>query len=796
MKKEIRILILEDVAADAVRINHELRREGLSFHCKRVETRVDFLHELQRHPPDLILSDHGLPSFDGFTALAIARNQYPDVPFIFVTGSLGEQMAIEALKSGATDYILKKDLSKLGPAVQRALRETEERLALKQKEQQLRESEERYRRLIEFCPDAFFVECEGRIVFANMTAARLLGVENAEKLVDCPISQIIHPDSWAALEKRFAALSENGTTFFWRKIQKGSVQRIKESGPVFPFIEERFVRADGSTVAVEVAATPLTLQNRQAIQFMARDITSRQKGEESLRKSEALKSAILDTALDAIISIDHEGLIQEWNAAAQKIFGYSRAETVGKPVDELIIPAALLEIYHDGLANYLMTGAGSLVGKPIELTLRRADGREFRAEMAISRALTERPPRCTALIRDISERKHAELLLRQSEERLRLLIESAKDYAIYMLDSEGNVATWNTGAQHLEGYRAEEIIGKHFSIFFVPEDVARGAPKEFLQQAEREGKVLNEGWRLREDGSRFWSEGIITALRDEKGKLIGFSKIAHDITTQKETEERIHQLNEQLEQRVRERTAELEAANTELEAFSYSVSHDLRAPLLHISGFVDMLQNEAASLLDDKSKEHLQTIADSAKQMGSLIDALLDFCRMGRSEMGRHPVNVVSLVEEARRTFRRETKDRNIEWKIGELPEVQGDPVMLRQVIVNLLSNALKYTRARSPTIIEIGATHGEQEDVFSVHDNGVGFDMQYAGKLFGVFQRLHPVHQFEGTGIGLANVRRIIHRHGGRVWAESAPDNGATFYFSIPRLISPTQKGGPYEKQ
>src|SRR5258706_8457581 len=196
MKNEIQLLCVEDIPTDVVMLNHALREGGLRFRSKRVETREEFLHELEYHPPDVILSDHGLPSFDGFTALAIARSQCPDVPFIFVTSALGEEMTISTFESGATDYVLKNDLSKLAPAVERALREAKERTDEKRRDLLLRESEERYRRLIEFCPDAFFVECDGQIVFANRTAARLLGAENVDHIIGRPMQEIVHPDSW------------------------------------------------------------------------------------------------------------------------------------------------------------------------------------------------------------------------------------------------------------------------------------------------------------------------------------------------------------------------------------------------------------------------------------------------------------------------------------------------------------------------------------------------------------------------------------------------------------------------
>ena len=373
------------------------------------------------------------------------------------------------------------------------------------------------------------------------------------------------------------------------------------------------------------------------------------------------------------------------------------------------------------------------------------------------------------LQRELDARKQAEELLRASEERFHLMVKHVKDYAIFMLDAEGHVATWNAGAERIKGYRADEIIGRHFSCFYTPDDVQAGKPEQLLKEAETKGRCEEEGWRVRKDGAHFWANVVFTALRDQHGTLLGFTKVTQDITERKRAEQEIQQ-----------NSVALEAANKELDAFSYSVAHDLRAPLRAIDGFSRILLEEHAPTLAPEAQHHLNVVRRNSQRMGLLIDDLLAFSRLSRQPLNRQLVRSADLARQCVDELRAEQQGRRVEIAIGDLPACQADPVLLKQVWINLLANALKYTRKQEVAVIEVGSREQAGACVYFVKDNGVGFDMQYGDKLFGVFQRLHRPEDYEGTGVGLAIVQRIIHRHGGRVWAEAAVNQGATFYFTF----------------
>ncbi len=380
-------------------------------------------------------------------------------------------------------------------------------------------------------------------------------------------------------------------------------------------------------------------------------------------------------------------------------------------------------------------------------------------------------------IRDITERRKQEVL----RERLAAIVKSSDD-AIISTDLESIVTTWNSAAEKMFGHSETEMLGKSQSLI-IPLD--REDEVVRILNLIKRGETLNhfETERIRKDGKSIDVSVTISPIKDEEGNIVGASKIARDISELKRAVKEIHQLNAQLEQRVTDRTAQLQAANDELESFSYSVSHDLRAPLRHINGFSGALLEDYGDVLDETGKGYLKEVREATQEMAQLIDDVLQLARVTRTEMAPAAVDLSEMARSSVEALQTEFPDRRVRVEVEPGLTARGDRRLLQILLTNLLGNAWKFTSKTENAEIIFGHEETKGESVFFVRDNGSGFDMAFADKLFGAFQRLHGSDEFEGTGIGLATVQRIVNRHAGRVWADGKVDVGATFYFTLPAI-------------
>jgi PAS domain S-box-containing protein len=395
------------------------------------------------------------------------------------------------------------------------------------------------------------------------------------------------------------------------------------------------------------------------------------------------------------------------------------------------------------------------------------------------RTLSTRSPQAFSTFRPAWRRDDLEELAATSE-IYRLLVEGTKDYAIFMLSAEGNILTWNSGAQRTNGYRAEEVIGRHFSIFYMPEDRGREKPQKALRTAAQEGRYEEEGWRLRKDGTPFWASIVMTALYDDYGAITGFSKVTRDVTDQRRSEEALRLQAAELERRVEERTALLRSTNAQLETFVYSVSHDLRSPLHGLQGIATALLEDYGDRLDDLGREYARTLVDSAKAMEVLVKDLLAYSLLGGALL---PVDLDTLLHEVLGTMQPEIARCKGSVSIrSPLPVVLAHRTTLVRVFASLVSNALKYMPpGMAPRICIEAEARGPFVRLW-VRDNGIGISPEFHQRIFKVFERLHTTEAFPGTGVGLAIVIRGVESMGGRVGVESEPGKGSSFWMELPR--------------
>lgn len=758
----LRALLIQTPKDVAAAILEELRRGGF-----------DPLHETASSPealaeagdadvPDVVISYYRAGRSGARDALAVLRGAGRDTPFVVVCDTDDEEAAIALMRAGAQDCVTMDTLTRLSPAVERELREAAGRREREQVEDELRSSEERFRVLAEEAIEGIVLIENGRAFDANPSFSRMFGYEPIE--VDgMDVVDFVPPEDREMVARRLATLNLD------------------------PY-EARGLRKDGSTFPIEVRPRHIPYYGRQVRVTSILDLTERKRAEEAIRASAEEYRAIFELAgVGKAQSEPGTGRLQRVNPKFCEITGYSAEELVGMSFLDLTHPedrdndAALFRrmlrdegeysvekryVRKNGAVAWVNVNATAVrdaEGKPISTVATIQDITERKlAEMKLHEVLE-------------TERQRREGALREAEARFRNAFENAP-IGVAIVGLDGRFLLVNRSLSALLGYGEEALLGVTFQEITHPEDIETSLD---LVRRVMEGEVASystEKRYLNAAGEPVWVSLSVSLVRDAAGEPLYFVDQIQDITGRKLAERELALQAEALA-----------STNRELEAFSYSISHDLRAPLRAINGFAQILLEDHAPALDSEASEYLGRVQANSEHMGRLIDDLLALSRVTRSPLRREPVDLSALTCDVLEDLRRTDPGRRVETKVEEGLRTEGDPRLLRVALENLLGNAWKFTSGRAVAHVEFGATTEDTGDetpdrgqVFYVRDDGAGFEMDYVDKLFGAFQRLHSPEEFEGTGIGLATVQRVVRRHGGEVWAEGAPDQGATFFFTL----------------
>lgn len=661
----------------------------------------------------------------------------PDAPLATLAAALSEMVEhptpgrrVPQTRADATG-LLAKDINRLLDR-------------LEQQDEILRKSEERSRLLIEGSNELVAeVDEAGQCLHASLAFKEQFG-GGADGLSRASLFDRIHPEDLGAFREGLA------------QPLASMIHRIRGKDGDWRWLETLSRRLTGDPAKVRTV-------------LLARDVTERVKAQRSLQEKTAELDRFFNASLELLCIADVQGRFRRLNPLWAQVLGWTLAELEGQRFLDFVHP--------DDLGSTLVAVEQLSQQKSVTRFLNRyrcKDGSYRWLEWASFPA----GEMIYAVAHDVTERKRAEAALAQSEQNYREIFNSTSE-AIFIHDHSGAIVDVNRPSCELFGCNRTELLGRSIG------DLSADTPPHSHTEAQAKVQLALAGkpqlfeWLCRHrDGHTFWAE---VALRT--ARILGRDCViadVRDISTRKAVEAQIQQLNAELEQRVTDRTAQLAAANRELESFSYSVSHDLRAPLRAIEGFSKALEEDCAGQLPPEGLEHLRRVRAATVQMARLIDDLLELSRTSRAALRCTELDLSALARDILDRLHQSQPQRKAEVYIAGNIVARADPILMRAALENLLGNAWKYTRQRALARIEFGRTQTDGVPVYYVRDNGAGFDMAYADKLFGAFQRLHGQHEFEGTGVGLASVQRIIHRHGGRVWAEGQVNAGATFYFTL----------------
>jgi len=699
MNRPLKILILEDVEADALLMVHELKNAGFLPDWIRVDTENSYLTALASGP-DLILSDYNLPQFDAFLALQLMQKQKLDIPFIVISGAITEDVAVEFMKRGAYDYLLKDRMARLGQAVVRALEQRELREEKRRTEQVLRESEEKYRILIENSHDIIYtLTPDGTFTFVSPGWTALLGHEITQ-VIGKSFQQFVHPDDIAKCRTFLRAVIETG-------------QRQTS-------VEYRVQHAGGTMHWHSSNAVPLRDKTGAVIGFQgsARDITERKNAEEALHNSVQLMEKVYFSLHDALFIIEADSTkIIDCNPATSDIFGYSREDMINRSTGFLHISNASLDDFRVRLQSAIAEKGFLFLP---EFQMKRKDGTIFFTENSVVPLMDDEGKNIgwVSVVRDITERKQAEEDLRSSEERFRLLSEAS--FEAIAIHEEGVLINANDQYFKMFGYEPGEALGiDMMTMTVVPEAI------EFVtKQIATDGLGPYESTGLRKDGTRFPIE-VRARMMEYKGRIVRFAAII-DITERKQAEATLLKKSE-----------DLARSNADLAQFAYVANHDLQEPLRMVTSYVQLLEKRYKGKLDPDADEFIGYVVEGTKRMKQLLDALLDCSRV---DTGGHPLQTVEcerVLKNALQNLRMVLDETKGTVTHDPLPVIMADETQMVQLFQNLIGNGLKF-HGPQPPLIHISTKQEGTNWIFSFQDNGIGIDPQYFEKIFVIFQRLH----------------------------------------------------------